>query len=436
MQDYVDIKSLLNELDDEVFDTTVTVSDMQFWRDKDSTVTVDFWVELATDESAFEKGSSMVRRSYEDFKWLHEAILEEIELETPEPLPDAPPTDDDDDNAIDYLDYLDDLGQYLTALAESGDFQFADCLQQFFFTDGALPAVPRSSTITCAAIEDGSMTRVELAALPVTHHLPAIAAFYGLDTGACETSFDFADKILHHLHPHLSEGGAALDAGAAAEDDDAGEEDFAHLSAEDRRLSAFRVFMRPDADGDIKLPLTVDLLFGLLELEHCTAEFKQSGYDDLRVVATLAPAEVEDLVLDKEDQTVLLTAGFEWNVKASEYNLLDNWALELHRAHGTGVFESKISASFRAEDEANAAAAAKAMATGEAVLSADGTYYIGADGKIDLKHGDEDVKMGYGSTVDWDPTPILKVCARRLRQRGGCPRDCVSCGIWMGDMDE
>lgn len=197
--------------------------------------------------------------------------------------------------------------------------------------------------------------------------------------------------------------------GAAVEADDT-EDGLELMSPEDRRLSPFRVFTRPDAEGHIKLPLTVDLFFGLLKLEKYTEKFKSNGYDDVRIVATLLLDDITELILDEEDRSALLKAGFEWNVKATEFHVIDNWSLECHRAMKTGTFDSRLStAAGQTEEAANRALAEKAMATGQAVLSADGTYYIGADGKMDLKHGDEVVEMGVGSTVDWDPTPILKV---------------------------
>jgi hypothetical protein len=49
------------------------------------------------------------------------------------------------------------------------------------------------------------------------------------------------------------------------------------MSPEDRRLSPFRVFTRPDVDGNIRLPLTVDLFFGLLKLERYVDGFKANG---------------------------------------------------------------------------------------------------------------------------------------------------------------
>ena len=50
------------------------------------------------------------------------------------------------------------------------------------------------------------------------------------------------------------------------------------------------------------------------------------------------------------------------------------------------MFDSALSTiAGKSEEEANRALAAKAMETGKAILSADGTYYIGADGKMDMK---------------------------------------------------
>lgn len=198
--------------------------------------------------------------------------------------------------------------------------------------------------------------------------------------------------------------------GAAVDIGDGGVEDLELMSPEDRRLSPFRVFTRQDDEGHLKLPLTVDLFFGLLKLDKYTAKFKENGYDDMRIVATLSLDDVTELILDEEDRGVLLKAGFEWNLKATEFNVIDNWSLECHRAMKSGTFDSRLSASAGQDEEsANRALAEKAIATGEAVLSADGLYYIGTDGKMDLKHGDEVVETGLGSTVDWDPTPILKV---------------------------
>lgn len=45
----------------------------------------------------------------------------------------------------------------------------------------------------------------------------------------------------------------------------------------------------------------------------------------------------------------------------------------------------------------------------EKKLRVEGDYLVDEDGNIDLKAGDEEVKFGWNSSQDWDPTPVLKV---------------------------
>lgn len=197
-QDYVDLKDLLKEIDDVVVDTSVTASDMEYWQVKGSEkVFVDYWIEIESDESAFDSTVGKVRRSHADLKWLHEALQAELEMEPPEELVEEFEVTDDPD-PVDAMDHLDDIGQYLTAIAEDPEFQVSKAFQKFL-SDDAIEGVDRPTAFTCVALEEGDMDRNTLAAYPVESHLNAIAAYHEVDISGCHNSFECADKILQYV---------------------------------------------------------------------------------------------------------------------------------------------------------------------------------------------------------------------------------------------
>lgn len=197
-QDYVDLKDLLKEIDDVVVDTSVTASDIEFWQVKDSTnVFVDYWIEIETDESAFDSTAGKVRRSHADLKWLDEAVKNELEMEPPEDLPEELEVTDDHDPVL-ALDHLDDVGLYLTALAEHPEFQISEALQKFLSVD-VIEGVSRPKAFTCVSLDEGDMDRNTLATYPVEVHLNAVAAYHGIDITSCHDSFECADTILQYV---------------------------------------------------------------------------------------------------------------------------------------------------------------------------------------------------------------------------------------------
>lgn len=441
--DYLDIKDLLKELNDDVTDTCVVVSNMLAWDtpDRKTGCFSDFQIELITDESAFAKNRSTVRRSYIDFVWLKQAIEEELELDSPEELPgQAPmPTSDPLDDEIALADYLDELGSYLTAIAEHPDYQTAACVQRFLTDDvNPLPLlIERPGKFTTSMIESGEFDRAFVIALPV-YHLKAVASFYNIDVTLCVTRFEYADKILVELSPETAaaerievydlnaSAGESFDAkrsqtptSVPLSQEDSSPSHPENTQNEAAKLALFVKFTETASKGVVlgpqdattRLPVSVSLFLKLLSLGHHLKLFTSAGYDDLRVVAAMQPYELDNLGVPKSDWSLVTKAGFEWTVKARECGLLDNWEREIHRAGASGVH---VVASAAASDldlatSSIADGASNTNPFGEPQLSSDGTYFVGADGNMDLKIGDEEVKMGWGDTSDWDPAPILKV---------------------------
>lgn len=286
----------------------------------------------------------------------------------------------------------------------------------------------------------GSFSRAELAELPITH-LQGVAEHYGVNVSKCVTPFEYTDKIMLTLDPSSAvaasemvdlnesvdgEGFAGYRPESVLSDD--GGSRFSRIdrmsssaafaneanAMQTAKLAAFREFIGVGEAGarSTKLPITVDGYLKVLGLDRYCDLLKQNGYDDLRVITALTQPELAELSIDENDHLVLTQAGFEWTIEASAHKLLEHWTREQHRAGDSAVFTAMSDAEVKAVEEMEAKdekAAAEAQASGKPILSADGTYYIGPDGKMDLKTGDEVIKMGWGATTEWDPTPVLKV---------------------------
>ena len=151
---------------------------------------------------------------------------------------------------------------------------------------------------------------------------------------------------------------------------------------------------RPRAPSDASLPLQVDAFLGAAGLAHHAGVFAASGYDDVRVVASLSAEDAFTLGLNATDIAALQSAGLDWTAHARASGLLENWAREVHRAGATGVFVPL--------DPAAAAAAQGAPG------ARDPNFMYDAKGRIDMKKGDEAVQMGWGDSRDWNPTPVLR----------------------------
>lgn len=160
-QDYCDIKDLLRELDDEIVETSVTVSELLEWTPtgtgsggKGSGAQFqDFLVVLETDESSFDVTSKSVRRRYAEFVWLADAVAAEVDMPLPMDLPEPVSVSSGEDHDVSLMDHCDDLGNFITSLAEDPDFQLADCVQKFLLSDDPVDGVARPAAFTTAAIE-------------------------------------------------------------------------------------------------------------------------------------------------------------------------------------------------------------------------------------------------------------------------------------------
>ena len=425
-EEYVGIKSLLKELDQEMVETMATVSTPIEWATKGGTKYTDFLVTFSTDDSTFDVTSKSVRRTYADCKALFDQVSKVADDEPLDPPDEYEATGDEETDEGLLISHLDELGMFITNLAEDPDYNSHACVHKFLLSDDAF-SIYFPAELTNSSIEDGSVGRSELAEYPVSH-LKAIAKYYGIDVARCVTLFEYADGIL------VGRGAsAALPTTATVDlDESTGEgfrarkhsaeerrrsaEDFAESADEEarRKLDDFRNFC---GDGPQKLPLTVGLFLEILDFQKYQVLFEKNGYDDLRVVTSLT---VEDLValdfggltMSQGDSALFVQACFEWTVKAAAADVVANWSRELHRA-GAGGFYTAMSQADQARAEkmrvADEASAKKAAATGKPVMSADGTHYIGPNGKMELSEGDEVIKMGWGDTRDWDPTPVLKI---------------------------
>lgn len=89
----------------------------------------------------------------------------------------------------------------------------------------------------------------------------------------------------------------------------------------------------------LRIPVTVAAFLAQLGLAEHTDSFLTGGYDDLRVVAAMKAHEVEALGLTADETDRLLRAGLEWQLRANEAGILDNWARTQFRAGDSGVFE-------------------------------------------------------------------------------------------------
>ena len=325
--------------------------------------------------------------------------------------------------------------------AEDPDFQLAESVQKFLLSDEPVDSIARAPAFTAAAIDDGSCSRAELAELPITH-LNGVAQHYNVDVSKCVTPFEYTDKIMLTLDPSSApaasemvdlnesvdgEGFAGYRPESVVSDDGSNRfsgVDRASSSAafeseanamQAAKLAAFREFIGvAETAGprlrSAQLPITVDGYLKVLGLDRYCELLKQNGYDDLRVITALTQPELAELSVAEADHLVLMRAGFEWTIEATAHNLLENWTREQHRAGDSGVFTAMSASEAQEVEEMeakDAKAAAEAQASGKPILSADGMYYIGPDGKMDLKTGDEVIKMGWGATTEWDPTPVL-----------------------------
>eukprot|EP00039_Didymoeca_costata_P030754 m.31183 g.31183 ORF g.31183 m.31183 type:complete len:2067 (+) comp8290_c0_seq1:104-6304(+) len=436
-QDYFDIKDLLKELDDEVLETVVTVSDRITWLAENGQVFHDYKVELVTDLSAFNIPKKIVRRSFDEIEWLCDTISNDLGggFELPQPLPShlPNPTGNPELDEIAMFDHLDDLGRFLTSLADNQDANEAKCLQTFLQSDDRVHQGSWPDAYTTNAVDVGEIERVELAEYPL-YHLKAIAAHYSIDISKCVRPLEYADQILVHrnasealpsservdVNANVSGEGFKARPSSIIQQENLDPENFRNsvelFEAEanedqQRKLQKFRDFCN-NGGGRERLPITVSKFFEILELSRCLKAFEKHGYDDLRVITALSAEELGDMQVPETDRVVFTQASFEWTIVAGRHKVIQNWAREVHRAKGTGIFVAMSAEELKQiekMEELDKAAMAEAAATGKPVLSADGTYYVGPDGRMDLKHGDEVVQMGYGDTTEWDPTPILKL---------------------------
>jgi len=270
------------------------------------------------------------------------------------------------------------MSHFLTDLARDEQYQAEPALLDFFFQMEPLFEGSRPDVFGCDIGGAEGMDRSELASLPKSH-LYAIAASINASIRNCVTEFEFADRILARAAGKNEEEVVPIadrdEAGQGFKGLKAVEEDMFDTLASGRAASTGKTpsptkprgVHKPRAAGTtlaaatsatemtgaavnekpgalpgvktLRIPVTVAAFLGQLGLQDKVDVFLQGGYDDLRVVAAMKAHELEELGLDANDSDKILRGGLEWQLRANETGILDNWARSQYRAGDTGILE-------------------------------------------------------------------------------------------------
>eukprot|EP00051_Salpingoeca_urceolata_P022298 m.360087 g.360087 ORF g.360087 m.360087 type:complete len:1857 (-) comp19953_c2_seq10:30-5600(-) len=411
-----DLSDLLESLEASHKETQVSITEAMEWTPTDESLDkfTDFQVEFESDDPVFPKSSSQVRRAYKDCKKLRKHV-EGLDVEG---LPRFPRS------AVQHHA----IAEWLTAIVRHSQLQDDTMVHKFFFDEGRFhKGVKDPKSFSSPLVLD--MDRAELASLP-EFHLRAIAANDGASVRGCVTRFEFADRILAKARGEDPEEAVPIAFDeiqgegflARRATDTESKLEAATLSGSASGVASAAPAERVAMPSRFKIAVKVEPFLEEIGLAAFLPSFHEKGYDDMRVVASLSQADMTELGLESEQRHRLLKAGLDWQAKASSCLLLDNWALETHRAGASGVLEKTPLVL-----DPNMDAAAKKSLASRAVAGdhAGGEDYFmrDKDGKIDLKRGDELVEFGWADSADWDPTPVLKLLYENFKPGAAAPAE-------------
>ena len=143
--------------------------------------------------------------------------------------------------------------------------------------------------------------------------------------------------------------------------------------------------------------------------------YLEHGYDDLRVATCMSDEDLKEIHIPADDRLVLLTAGLDWQSRAQATGLLERWAVEMHRAGETKVFNTTRAKDKVPEKGRRGGSMVKPdKPAGVAIAEAAAvTERLAAQGDSSTAEGTRDpsdvVDTSGHTSIDWDPTPILKV---------------------------
>eukprot|EP00730_Choanoeca_flexa_P001596 TRINITY_DN10703_c0_g1_i1.p1 TRINITY_DN10703_c0_g1~~TRINITY_DN10703_c0_g1_i1.p1 ORF type:complete len:1108 (+),score=353.02 TRINITY_DN10703_c0_g1_i1:158-3325(+) len=422
------LTNLLREIESEHPDTKVTVTRPLTWRQGEETFT-DYEVTLITDESCFDQREATVRRTPEEFEWL----VHKLQAAYNEPVADQMPEIAQDEQA------LTEVSEFFSLLAQDPELKTDKDFHRFLLADEAILDFGRLDAFTCD-IKD--FDRGELASLPPSY-LKVLARSTETSLNGVATRFEFADRLLAKAAGLDEEEAVPATVSEAPVDEDLFD-DLATKRADNpavplAAIKPRRMVQSSTSDEGVitttetevsLLPVTVMAWLSTLELTQYESVFVESGYDDLRVTTSLKSSDLEGLGIDTEHVDNLLRSGMQWQLRAKEADLVDNWARAQHRADEAGFVEVETTTVFEHVsygDDAKIIKGRKSVVTlrgvapkregqpGKSMLDDDekelrveGNYLVDQYGNIDFKAGDELVDLTrYDNVKEWDPTPVL-----------------------------